>query len=163
LAIDAADSRARLNLAWLRSRMPEDLRSLPGSATETLFFFHGSWSRDRRLIVGAAAFALAIVLLVPWRGRRRLWASLAIVPAMVWVAMSASLVLEDQQPNDAVLMRSLLLRVADSAGAPPKRANPLPAGIEISIVEQRGDWTRVQLPNRATGWLPVGAIERVNP
>ncbi len=162
LALDAADGRARLNLAWLRSRMPDDLRPPPGSATETLFFFHGSWSRDRRLIVGAIAFALAVLVIVPWRGRRRAWASLAIAPALVWIAMTVSLLFEDRHPDDAVLMRSLVLRVADSAGAPPKRANPLPAGIELAVVEQRSDWARVRLPNGSTGWVPTGSLERVS-
>jgi hypothetical protein len=163
LALDASDGRARLNLAWLRSRMPDDLRAAQGSATETLFFFHGSWSRDRRLVVGAVAFALAILLIVPWGGRRRAWASAAIVPALVWLAMTVSLVVEDRHSDDAVLMRSLVLRVADSAGAPPKRANPLPAGIEVAVVEQRVDWARVRLPGGTTGWVPTSAVERVNP
>ena len=66
----AATPRARHNLAWLRSRQADAFRP-------------ASRRRDRHaavlprvaarapLLVGAAAFALAILLLVPWAGRRR--------------------------------------------------------------------------------------------
>ncbi len=163
LALDADESRARRNLAWLRSRMPEGMRPAGGGATETLFFFHGSWSRDRRLLVGAAGFAVMVLLLVPWRGRRRPWmVAVALAPAITWIAMTVSLVVEDRRVSDAVVMQAGVLRTADSAGAPPRLASQLPAGVEVVIVERRDEWTQIRLPSGTTGWLPAAAIERVH-
>lgn len=163
LAIDATDGRARRNLAWLRGRLSGTARPRASSATETLFFFHHAWSRDRRLLVGAAGFALAVLLLLPWRGRRRAWAPAAVVPALAWLALTVSVLVEDRRSDDAVLMRTLVLRVADSTGAPPALASPLPAGVEVTIIEDRGEWARVRIPAGTTGWVPANAVERVAP
>lgn len=37
----------------------------------------------------------------------------------------------------------------------------LPAGSEIRIVSQRGDWIYVTLPNDQRGWIPAASAERV--
>ena len=51
--------RARAqNLDWLRNRESPTLRPAGGGAADTLFFFR-DWSRSRRLVVGACAFARA--------------------------------------------------------------------------------------------------------
>lgn len=161
LALDASDGRARRNLAWVRSRLPAELRPTSGSATETLFFFM-SWTRDRRLIVGAFAFAIMILVLVPWRGaRRRSLTPVAVIAGLVWIGVTGSILFDDERPSDAVVMQAMVLRTADSAVAPPTRATPLPAGTELVIDEQRGDWVRVDLAGTLSGWLPAGAVERV--
>ena len=60
-------------------------------------------------------------------------------------------------------MQSAILRVADRNGAPPKLATPLPAGVELTILEHRDDWDRIRLPSGETGWLPSSSLERVSP
>ena len=162
LALDGADGRARRNLAWVRSRLPAELRPPSSSATETLFFFHASWARARRLLVGAFAFAVMILVLVPWGGvRRRALTPVAIGGGLVWAAMTVSLVLEDRRAADAVVMQAMVLRTADSAVAPAARATPLPAGTELAVSERRGEWVRVRGTGALTGWLPAGAVEPV--
>lgn len=37
----------------------------------------------------------------------------------------------------------------------------LPAGSEIKILSQRGDWLYAELPNDLRGWIPANAAERV--
>jgi cytochrome c-type biogenesis protein CcmH/NrfG len=159
LAIDPDNARALRNLKWLRSKQGETFRSSSNSATDTLFFFH-AWPRSTRLLAGAIAFALAILLLVPWGGRRRLVA-FALVPAAIWIAMTASLVLEDRHPHDAVVMDSVMLRAADSAGAPSAMSQALPRGAEVTLLEARDGWTKIRLANGASGWVPASAVERV--
>ena len=162
--LDPGDERARRNLAWLRGRMPDGMRPAAGGATQTLFFFHGDWTRDRRLVVGAVGFAAMMLLLVPWGGtRRRGMMAAALLPGLVWAAMTLSLLLEDRRTSDAVVMQSVVLRVADRNGAPPKLANPLPAGVEVSLLERREDWDRIRLPSGETGWVPSSSTERVAP
>ncbi|MEO6775456.1 MAG: hypothetical protein ABI467_21015 [Kofleriaceae bacterium] len=162
LAIDPGNARAKQNLAWLRNRESPTLRP-PSSAgaADTLFFFR-DWSRGRRLVVGAFAFAFAVLLLVPWSGRRRRGlAMLAILPAFVWLAMVLSVVLEDRHAQDAVVMDAVVLRAADSAGAPAAIGQPLPRGTEVTILETRETWAKLRVANGAVGWVPSGAIERV--
>jgi len=161
LALDGGNVRAHHNLAWLRSQKAETLRPPTGTAADTLLFFH-AWPRARKLIVGSAAFAIAILLLVPWSGRRRRgFAGLAVLPLAVWIAMLASVVFEDRHPDDAVVMEDVLLRAADSAGAPAALAQPLPRGVELTVLEHRDAWTKVRLPGGMAGWVPAGAVERI--
>jgi hypothetical protein len=161
LAIDASNARARRNLGWLRSRLPDAMRPAESSATDALFFFH-SWPRPRRLLVGAVAFAIAILLLVPWGGRRRrALTGVAVLPFAVWLAMVVSLLLEDRHADDAVVMDGVVLRAADSAGAPAALTQPLPRGAEAGIVERRDAWTKIRLANGTAGWVPDGAVQRI--
>jgi hypothetical protein len=160
LAVDADNTRARHNLDWLRGRQADLYRFETGGARDTLFFFH-SWSRARRMIVGAFAFAIAVLLVVPWQGRSGRWRTgVAIVPLVVWIAMLVSIVLEDRHADDAIVMDSVALRAADSPGAPT--VQPLPRGAEVTIVESRDAWTKVRLPGGASGWLPSGTVQRIS-
>ena len=163
LALDRDLARARHNLTWLRSRLPAAMRPASDGATESLFFFH-AWSRDLRLLVGAGAFALAVLMLVPWSGaRRRGLTPLVFVGGVIWAAMMISLVVERRGGNDAVVMQAATLRTANSVGSPPTLSTPVPAGVEVAVVEARGDWTRIRLASGTTGWLPAGIVERVRP
>ncbi len=49
------------------------------------------------------------------------------------------------------------LATADNAN----RVLTLPAGSEIKIVSQRGDWIYAALPNNLRGWMPANSAERV--
>jgi tetratricopeptide (TPR) repeat protein len=164
LALDATSSRARENLTWIRNRQADAFRpTTTGGAAATLLFFH-TWPRARKMIVGAAAFAIAVLLLVPWTGRRRrALTGLAVLPFAMWIAMVASVVLEDRHEDDAVVMDDVVLRAADSAGAPAALSQPLPRGTEVTLLEHRDAWTRVRVASGTAGWVPGGAVERILP
>jgi hypothetical protein len=163
LALDGANPRARHNLDWLRGRVDDTFRPHGGGAADTLLFFH-SWPRSRRLVIGGVAFAIAILVLVPWLGRRRGWQlGVAALPLAVWLAMLASAVFEDRHADDAVVMDGVVLRAADAAGAPAVIAQAMPRGAEVTVVEQRDGWTKLRLPTGTTGWVSTGNVVRVHP
>jgi hypothetical protein len=56
----------------------------------------------------------------------------------------------------------VVLRTADSLGAPPALPQPLPAGAEGTLKEVRGDWARFVLPNGMAGWLLRSTVERID-
>ena len=162
LALDGSNARARHNLAWLRSRQPQIFQPVTtASATDNLLFFH-RWPRGMRLLVGAGAFALAILLLVPLRGRRRrAFTGIAVIPLAVWLAMIISVVIENRHTNDGVMMDGVVLRAADSVGAPAALTQPLPRGAEVTILERRDAWTRIRIANGTTGWVQAGAVQAI--
>jgi hypothetical protein len=163
LAIDGGNARARRNLAFLRGRQGELFRPVTAEgATEALLFFH-AWPRARRLLVGAAAFAAAVLLIVPWSGRRRRGlTAAAVLPLAIWIAMLVSVLLEDRHEDDAVVMDAVVMRAADSAGAPAALTQPVPRGAEVSILERRGDWARIRIASGTEGWIPSGAAQPVH-
>ena len=156
LSLDPGHQRAGKNLAWIRDRTPSWLpRPSTDSALDSLFFWHHSFSVVQRQLIGAAAFALAVLLMVPWSrtaqaGRRRL----AIGLLAIWVASTGSALFSSSQDQAGVIINDgSVLRSADSLGAPPAFGNPLPAGAELRILEIRDDWTRVELHDGTLGWV----------
>ena len=162
LAIDPSNSRAQRNLAWLRSRAPDSLRpTATAGAADALLFFR-DWPRSSQLLVGGLAFAIVVLLVVPWRGkRRRGMAMLAILPAIVWAAMVVSAITEDRHLDDGVVTDSVVMRAADSAGAPAALVQPLPRGTEVTVLEHRAPWTKVRVASGTAGWVPDGALQSV--
>ncbi|MCE9580693.1 MAG: BatD family protein [Deltaproteobacteria bacterium] len=164
LAIDPGASRARKNLDWLRGRAPTRLQPTGGAATDALFFFHRTWTKSRRLVVGAGAFAIAILLLAPWGLRRqRLRRGFALPALAVWLAMTISVLVQRDATDDAVIVETTVLRAADAASAPAAMVTPIPAGIEVAVIERRNGWSRVTVPDGTAGWLPDGAVAMVTP
>ena len=166
LAADPGHERAAKNLAWLRDRGPVWLpRPATKGALDSLLFWRGRLSVAQRHWVGAAAFALGVLLLVPW-SRRRAAAlrRLAALPLVVWLVSTGSAVLSGDGADAAVvLIGGIALRSADSLGAPPAFGNPLSAGAEIAVLEDRPGWRRVALADGTRGWLPASVMEAVRP
>ena len=58
-------------------------------------------------------------------------------------------------------MDDVVMRAADSAGAPAALGQPLPRGAEVTLLERRDAWTRIRIANGTSGWVPGGAVERI--
>jgi len=166
LRLDPNHDRARKNLVWLRTRAPEWVpRPQEQGVLDSLFFWHHRLAVSLRLLLGALAFAAAVLLLAPWPVRRpRLLRRLAIPFLLIWIAMAGSTMLEPDPSRDAVVVADgTFLRSADSLGAPPSLSNPLPAGTEVRIIENRAAWTRITLADGTRGWVGSSAVESVVP
>lgn len=62
-------------------------------------------------------------------------------------------------PAAEVVARETSLRLGNGDAFPAHAAEPLlPAGLEVRIVETRGDWRRVECPNGVRGWIPAAAL-----
>ena len=166
LLADPGNERALRNLAWLRDRLPTWLpRPASAGALDSLMFWRKRLTTAQLLLVGAVAFALGVFALVPWRGGPRPWRrALAVLAGAVWLTATASAVLTANRAADGVVVRDgATLRSADSVGASPTYPNPLPAGTEVTIIEDRATWLRVALADGTRGWLSVGGVARVDP
>lgn len=165
MALHPRQERARRNLSWVRERMPEWLPTPEAEdASDSLFFWHHMLTLSERHIIAGVAFAAAVLLLIPWGRRQRALRRLAILPGVVWVAMIASIML-DRPPLDqaVVVVDETRMLSADSAGAPPVLPKPLPAGTEITVLEDRDPWVRVALADGTKGWVQSTSVENVLP
>ncbi|GAB4569191.1 MAG: hypothetical protein Tsb0020_23230 [Haliangiales bacterium] len=163
LELDPDLARAERNLAWVRERGPSWLpRPRDRGALESLLFWNRFLSVPARHVVAALAFAAALMLLAPWGRGRRVLVPVAIVPALIWLLMLASIVYQRDASRDAVVLTDgLRLRAADSVGAPMALPDPLPAGAEVVVEETRGVWARVVLADGSAGWLASNGLGRV--
>lgn len=127
---------------------------------DSFFFWHHTTTAAERHLMAAFAFASSVLLFVVWRRRSFRW--VAVLPAAVCVVLWVSILLEPDRTRDAVVViDGAILRSADSAGAPAALDAPLPAGVEVRVAEERGDWARVVLPGGAQGWIPRTSVARV--
>jgi hypothetical protein len=162
LALDPGQSRAARNLSWVRNRAPDWL-PVPGD-DDSLFFWHDALSSPARHLIGALAFFAAVLLIVPWGRRQRLLRRLSVLPVLVWLAMLVSVLVDEPPVRDAVVIADgVSMLSADSPGAPPALANPLPAGAEVTIIETRAPWIRIALADGTKGWVQTSAVGQVVP
>lgn len=163
LRLDPTVLRARRNLGFLRERLPDWLPRPRSGPLDSVLFFEPLLPLPQRQIGLAAAVLLSVALLIPWTRRRRRLLRLLSVPALlVAAALLLSLIAERDPARDAVVVvGGKVLRSADSAGAPPAFAHPLPAGAEVGLVESRGEYSRISLSDGQTGWLPTSVLEPI--
>jgi tetratricopeptide (TPR) repeat protein len=165
LALDPGHSRAARNLSWVRNRAPDWL-PVPGQKKSLLSRLDVRPGPAFHLIAALAFFA-AVLLIVPWGRRQKLLRWLSVLPALVWLIMLVALLvsLRASPPvRDAVVIADgVPMLSADSPGAPPALANPLPAGAEVTIIETRAPWTRIALADGTKGWVQTSAVGQVLP
>ena len=163
---DRGVSRARANLDWIRESLGDWPAPASGGAIDSLLFWYRSWNVTSRHLTAAICFALAALLLLPWR-RRSLYLPARIGAAAlgaVFAAMLISALLEPDHRDEAVVVSDdVTLRSADVAGAPAAIARPLPAGLEVRVIEARERWAQIALADGRRGWIPRSAVETVVP
>ncbi len=165
LRLDRGMARAEKNLNWIRQQMPSQLVvESDAGAVDSLFFWHRDWSLATRHLVAAVAFAVFVLLLVPWNDRfARVGRRVAVLPLLLFLLTLGSALMEpDTSAGAVVVTDGQTLRTADSMGAPPAIGTPVPAGLEVSLRERRGTWTQVTLPNGTIGWLASTAVTAVH-
>lgn len=168
LLLDPSRTQAERNLQHARSLLPGWVpRPAPVGAADSLFFWHTRLSRATRALAAAAAFALAGAAFgaAAFWNRRGLRA-FAFVLGGVWLAFTASLGVEGRNTAGAaavLLAEEAVARTSDSAFAPSALAEPLPAGTELRVLEERGSWLQARLANGRDVWLRSSGVARVAP
>jgi len=165
LRLDPEATTARQNLIHLRSRLPSWVPR-PGSAEGAVpFLAYRMVAAETRAFVAALCFLLmsaSIVLAV--RRKEGAWRGLAIILGLGWAMGIGSLAYDAlaEDEEKAVLVASEVeARSADSALAPLAFPDLLPAGVEVDLLEERAQWSRVRLANGRDIWVRSSSVERV--
>lgn len=169
LRLRPGDPEIEANLDTARGRRVDRIETASGDAVlDTVFFWHRRMSLPAKRTTGLAVYALgfALLALVAWRRslpRVALAAGIVALAAATALLVSAAVESTDlaARQDAVVLADEMPLRKGDGFAYPPRYENPLHAGAEVRILEERGGWVRVALPNGSEGWLPVSAVERV--
>ena len=112
----------------------------------------------------AAGFWLALFMVViPTRKRSAARISLVVLGAVACgVSVFAIATLENGPGGKALAIvtgKNVTARIATADSA--QTVLVLPAGSEIKLLSERGDWVYAELPNDQHGWIPASAAERV--
>ncbi len=161
LLADPNHAQASQNLAFARSTLPDwAQRSSTEALVDTLFFWRSLVSTRQITGLSALVFLLAAVLIsVGIVTQNLLWRNLALVPLIVWLVLGLSVILQARQeePEAVVIADDAILYSADSENSPPRLAEPLPDGTELSVLQTRNRWSEVRIAGR-TGWVRSSAL-----
>jgi len=161
LALEPHHPEAQANLRVARDEA-RALELLPGR-WERLFAFA---DQNHYAVTAAIAFWIglfSIAVFIFGRRRSRSAIVLSILSLSIFaVAIVASYQLSQGKNGEGLAIVTgdnveARLATADNAN----RVLTLPAGSEIKIVSQRGDWIYAVLPNNLRGWMPANSAEAV--
>lgn len=161
------DPNVRQNLEYARARRRDRIEERHRTRIlKTLFFWHYdlSGSFKERLFVGF--YAIAWILAALRLGVRRSWTawsaglSSALAGLMLGSVLLQAAHLRRDRPG-VIVAAETVARKGDGASFEPSFREPLHAGTEFRIVEDRGDWLQVELADGRRCWLAAADIERV--
>lgn len=165
LRVDPASVTARQNLAHVRSLLPKWVPRPSGVESEgALHFYRRIPARQRSLAAAACFAAAALALFVAGRRPDGPWRGLAFVLGSAWLLLLASVVAGDARSEArlAVLTADETpARSSDSALAPLAFPDPLPPGVEVELLEERGEFVRVRLANGRDVWVRGSGVTPV--
>ncbi len=132
----------------------------------SLLFWHFDTTMGGRIRAAIALFAALWILLLIRnfvRSQAVAWCALA---AGLFCAMSIGSVIYERQSNErtppAVLLGTdVTVRKGPGEGYQKQFAQPLQAGVEFTVLEERGAWWRIELPDGNAGWVLSDSGERV--
>lgn len=148
------------NLAFVRQQRkdafePTEARKI----AKTIFFWHYDLASGTRLRIFATCFlvfwGLAAARLY-WR-HDLLTAAIAgtgLLALLFFVSLTVEANYHRNHPRGVIVAPEVVARKGDGVTYQPSFAEPLHAGTEFTVEEDRGDWLLVALPDERTCWLP---------
>ena len=168
------------NLAEARRRVD---RPIEADATDLDFTDVSAWWDPipgfARLVVAVVAWFMFWILLflrsnVSREERRReresvtaAWRS-GLVASMAIALVAGATIAGDQllpgwRPVGVVITADATLRSGNGEGFEPATTEPLAAGVEFAILENRPGWWRIRLPDGTSGWISNEDAESIDP
>lgn len=162
------DSNVGQNLDFARSRRQDRFDdTTEQKALRTLLFWHYDLSAHLRLLLltlfSGAFWVLATV---------RLFRPEAISKIALWTlggfaflfasSVTAGALFGAGDRYAVVLAPESVARLGDSSSYEPAFKEPLHEGAEVRLIEQRGDWLHIELPDARDAWIPARDAELVH-
>jgi len=129
----------------------------------TVFFWHYDLASGTRLRLFALSFIIFWGLAAARLLRKYSWLNGGLlVTGLIAISLFISLTIEARyyrnHPAGVVLASETIARKGDGDTYQPSFAEPLHAGTEFTVLEDRGDWLQIVLPDDRTCWVPRAAV-----
>ena len=158
--LDSSDENIRKNLAFARSKRldvvePKTERRI----LQTLFFWHYDISLKARFVLACVFFAVACVTLtvIVWSGRSAAATTAMAVGGILMLCFSISTAWEAhsraREVCGVITAKEVVAHQADWENSPPSFKEPLHAGTEFDLIEQRHGWLHIRLADGSDGWI----------
>lgn len=165
--LDPNDANVARNLAFARETRIDRLEATQGGAVlETLLFWHYDLSGAVRVRIFAVMWVCFWgLLLLRKAGRewvpREIAFGLGAVAALMLGSLAYDAAAASQTVTGVVIVPEAVARQGDGLSYEPAFEDPLHAGAEFRVLEERPDWHRVELPDGRRCWLSDQDIDLV--
>lgn len=166
--LDGSDVNIRNNLAFARSqRLDKVAVQTERRVLETLFFWHYDFSLRTKFFLVCLFFAFLCVILTAmiWFGRGPTTTTAAVVCALVLIGFVVSVSVESRRRahtiHGVVISPEIVARQGDGPNYPASFKDPLHAGTEFRLLEQRPGWFHIALSDGSEAWVPDSAADLV--
>jgi hypothetical protein len=134
---------------------------------ERLFFWHYDLSMKTRFVIGGISVSILCLWLV-----LRMWiikwpAVIPVCSAMLLVLMGMVVSVAVEQHglsthrSGVIVADAVIARQGDSDNYPESFTDPLHAGTEFDVIEQRPGWLHINLSSDQDTWIPADAAELI--
>ena len=161
------DANVQQNLEYARGRRKDALgEQVDKRVLKTLLFWHYDFSFGQRFVLFSIVFVgLWIAAAARLFVRRPFLRWIIAITAGLSLVLAASLIIEsltirNQRPG-VVVAEEVTARKGDSESYEVSFQEPLHAGAEFLLVEERNKWVQVELPDGRRCWLPTRAVAMV--
>ncbi len=163
----SGDERLTSNLDYARSLCRSQVPASGQRAlTDALLTWHRHTSMTSRFVVFAAAYVLFWLILLAARFKPGAWWRIpALASLVLWLvvggSVAADLWLGPVKVAGVVMVDEVTVRKGNGEGFAPQFEEPLHEGAEFTLIERRGGWLHIALPNGTTGWIREAQAEIV--
>lgn len=161
LALNPRHPEAQANLKLLRDQNGAKLLPLSWNSRMANYLTPEIWAILAAVSGWAVLFGM-VFLATNRRSENFGWWTLCLLSAAVCAVAAVSLwsIAKDQTLGVITAHEAeARLAPAESAGV----AGALPAGSQVRVLSERGEWVYCELPGQLRGWIPDGAVMRVRP
>jgi len=166
--LDAADANIQKNLTFARSRRLDKVNpKTEKRILQTLFFWHYDFSLKTKFILTCIFFAvwcIALTLMV-WFGRSAAATTLLVVTGLFTLCFFASVAVETKtqaaQICGVITADEVIARQGDGQNYTPSFKEPLHAGTEFDLLENRTGWLHIKLADDTDTWIPDHAADLI--
>ncbi len=161
--LDSAGVDLRNNLEYAR-RQRLDKVNVEASrrVLATLFFWHYDFSIRTRFWLAGLFFALlcGAGTLRVWLGRSSTISVAMVLLGLLLVCFATSTAIEMKSragtTYGVITAPEIVARQGDGPNYPPSFQEPLHAGTEFTLIEQRPGWYHIRLSDNSDAWIPDG-------
>jgi len=161
------DPNLAKNLAYARSMRQDKIKIKDESKiVQTLFFFHYDIGTRTRLSLLGISYVLFWVFAGVKIFSKRPYTTWTLTISLLFsLLFGISLYVEHRQANTrlegVILDHEVIARQGDAESYQPSYEDPLHAGTEFILLEERDSWWQVELPDGRTCWIPAKSSELV--
>ncbi len=161
--LDSSSVDLRSNLEYARRQRLDKVNvETSKRVLGTLFFWHYDFSIRTRFWLAGIFFSLLCVVgtLRVWLGRSSTTLAAMVLLGILLVCFATSTVIEMKSRAGTrygvITAPEIVARQGDGPNYPPSFKEPLHAGTEFTLVEQRPGWYHIRLSDNSDAWIPDG-------